>query len=53
MLLLREGKNDQEIAGLIGVAKNTVKTHRRHIYEKLGLRNNREAMTAAQLAEVL
>ncbi|MBA2682274.1 MAG: helix-turn-helix transcriptional regulator [Ktedonobacteraceae bacterium] len=50
---LGEGKNDQEIAGLIGVAKNTVKTHRRHIYEKLGLRNNREAMAAAHLAALL
>ena len=41
---LAEGKKYKEIANLLFVSKDTVKTHIRHIYEKLQVRNKAEAI---------
>jgi DNA-binding CsgD family transcriptional regulator len=47
------GKTNRDIATETGITESTVKSHRRRIYEKFGIHNNREAMAAAQLAEML
>ena len=41
--LLGEGMTNKEIADTLGISQNTVKTHVRHILEKLQLRNRAEA----------
>ncbi len=46
--LIGSGLTNKEIAGSLGISQNTVKTHVRHILEKLHLRNRTEA--AAYLA---
>lgn len=46
--LISAGLTNKEIAGYLGISQNTVKTHVRHILEKLHLRNRTEA--AAYLA---
>lgn len=43
---LASGKQYAEIAELLFIAVDTVKTHIRHIYEKLEVRNKTEAITA-------
>jgi len=37
--LLVEGLSNKEIASALCITVNTVETHLRHIYEKLGVRN--------------
>lgn len=39
---LHEGRSNAEIAGLLCVGVETVRTHRRNIYRKLGVRTRRE-----------
>ncbi|MBV7339330.1 response regulator transcription factor [Chloroflexi bacterium TSY] len=41
--LIGTGMTNKEIAGALGISQNTVKTHVRHILEKLQLRNRAEA----------
>jgi LuxR family maltose regulon positive regulatory protein len=46
--LLSTGRTYQEIATAISVSLNTVKTHLKHIYAKLGVRNRRAAAARAE-----
>lgn len=41
---LRTNRTMQEVADLMGVSINTVKTHQRAIYRKLGVTSRREAV---------
>ena len=41
--LLATGKMDTEIAEELGLSTNTIKTHVKNIYKKLGVRNRVEA----------
>jgi RNA polymerase sigma factor (sigma-70 family) len=43
LLLLRLGKTYAEIAAHLQMSDNTVKTHLKSIYKKLGVRNRTEA----------
>lgn len=45
--LLIECKTSKEIADILFISKNTVDTHRRHILEKLDLKNTQELMKFA------
>lgn len=45
--LLAEGKNNSEIAEIMGVSRDGVKNHFRHINEKLGTRDRVETITVA------
>ena len=42
--LIIEGNSNNEIAEKLHISANTVKTHLRHIYEKLNVRNRREIL---------
>ena len=44
---LVQGKSSKEISELLFISKNTVDTHRRHILEKLDLRNTQEIIVFA------
>ena len=39
------GKSRKEIADELHISENTVKTHLKHIYEKLGIANKQELLT--------
>lgn len=41
-MLLNRGWTIKEIASFLNVSENTVKTHARHVYAKLGIKNRRE-----------
>jgi two-component system, NarL family, response regulator LiaR len=45
--LLAEGHSNRGIAGLLNVCEDTVKTHVRHILEKLGVRGRTQAILVA------
>jgi DNA-binding NarL/FixJ family response regulator len=45
--LVAQGLGNKEIAAALHVSENTVKTHVRHILEKLGLRGRAEAAAYA------
>lgn len=45
--LLGKGASNVEIASQMGVAVSTVRTHLKHVYEKLGLRSRTEAVRLA------
>ncbi|MCS7179236.1 MAG: response regulator transcription factor [Anaerolineae bacterium] len=47
LALLAEGLSNEEIAGELGIAENTVRNHVRHILEKLGLKNRVQAAVYA------
>jgi DNA-binding NarL/FixJ family response regulator len=40
--LLRDGRSNAEIGQILGVSVETVRTHARHIYRKLGVRSRRD-----------
>jgi DNA-binding NarL/FixJ family response regulator len=42
---LLEGRTNKEIAAKLFVSVNTVRTHNRNIYSKLGLKNRLELIT--------
>lgn len=44
---LFDGQTTQQIAGILFISDNTVKTHIRHIFEKLGVSNRAEAVGKA------
>ncbi len=46
--LLQQGRSNSEIAGVLHVGKETVRTHARSIYRKLGVQNRRELASLAQ-----
>lgn len=46
LALLAEGKTNPEISQALVIAHSTVKSHLRHIFEKLGVRNRSEAAFA-------
>jgi DNA-binding NarL/FixJ family response regulator len=46
--LLQQGLSNSEIAGVLHVGKETVRTHARSIYRKLGVQNRRELASLAQ-----
>ena len=46
--LLDKRQSNAEIALILNVSVNTVKTHLQHIYEKLGVHNRKTAVTAAR-----
>jgi LuxR family maltose regulon positive regulatory protein len=48
LYLLTDGQTNQEIAQALCVSVNTVKTHLRNIYGKLGVRSRRQATTKAK-----
>ena len=45
--LIAQGLTNQEIADALFISVNTVKTHAKHIYEKLNVRNRAQATTRA------
>ena len=47
--LLRSSLEFTEIAAALGVSLNTVNTHRRSLYRKIGARNRRDAVRLADL----
>jgi len=47
MLLCREGLMCKEIADRLGVSVNTINTHKRNIYQKLGINNTMEMVQYA------
>ena len=51
--LLSEGKTNQEIAGEMFVSVNTIKSHLKNIYGKLGVNNRREAVSQARIRNLL
>ena len=51
--LLSEGKTNQQIAGEIFVSVNTIKSHLKNIYGKLGVNNRREAVAQARVRSLL
>jgi LuxR family maltose regulon positive regulatory protein len=46
--LLTDGQTNHEIAQALHVSINTVKTHLKNIYGKLGVHNRREATAQAK-----
>lgn len=51
--LLSEGKTNQEIAGEMFVSVNTIKSHLKNIFGKLGVNNRREAVAQARVRNLL
>lgn len=46
--LLAKGHSYSEIAALLSISENTLKTHIKRIYKKLNVRNRTQAVLAAQ-----
>jgi DNA-binding NarL/FixJ family response regulator len=47
LMHVAEGRRNREIAGLLRISEDTVKTHLKHIIDKLGARDRTEAVTIA------
>ena len=48
LALMAEGCINKEIAAQLGISEGTVKTHRKHIHEKLGVRSRSQAIQKAR-----
>ena len=46
-----EGRSNKEIAKALGVSPNTIKTHTRHLYRKLGVGSRSDAVEVARILE--
>ncbi len=53
LTLIAEGKTNKEVANLLFVSVNTIKTHVKKIYDKLDVKNRTEAVTKANSLELL
>lgn len=53
LTFLPSGQTAEEIADVLSVSVNTVKTHMRTIYRKLGVGARRDAVSAARAAGLL
>ena len=53
LALLERPDRYQDIAGDLGISINTVRTHIRHIYAKLGVSQRREAVARARVFGVI
>ena len=51
--LLSAGKTNQEISGEMFVSVNTIKSHLKNIFGKLGVKNRREAVAQARIRNLL
>jgi LuxR family maltose regulon positive regulatory protein len=51
--LLADGRTNQEIAQALCVSVNTVKTHLKNVYGKLGVNNRREAIAKAKKLDLV
>jgi len=51
--LLSAGKTNQEISGEMFVSVNTIKSHLKNIFSKLGVNNRREAVAQARIRNLL
>ena len=47
LVLIARGKSNQELAGELTISLDTVKSHIRHVFTKLGVRNRAQAVIAA------
>jgi DNA-binding NarL/FixJ family response regulator len=47
LMHVADGRRNREIASLLGISDDTVKTHLKHIVDKLGARDRTEAVTIA------
>ena len=53
LTLLAAGASTKTIARRLGLSPNTIKTHTRHVFEKLGVRNRTEAAARARELHLL
>lgn len=53
LTLLAEGKNAPEIAKLMWISVDTVRSHKTHLYEKLGAKNSAQAVAIGFRREIL
>jgi LuxR family maltose regulon positive regulatory protein len=51
--LIAQGLTNQEIADVLFISVNTVKTHAKHIYDKLNVRNRAQATIRATELDLL
>jgi LuxR family maltose regulon positive regulatory protein len=51
--LIAEGLTNREIAGRLFLSVNTIKSHNRNIFEKLGVRNRMQAVVMARELGIL
>jgi DNA-binding NarL/FixJ family response regulator len=52
MQLVATGMLNKQVGGELGMAEKTVKTHRAHVMQKLGITSVAELMVVLQKAEV-
>lgn len=53
LVLLAEGLSSKEAARRLSISEGTVRTHRKHLYEKLGARRRSQAIQAAREMNLL
>lgn len=51
LALLAKGQRNSEIAEILGVTENTVETHLKNIFRKLGISNRVQAVTSYNHAD--